>query len=71
MEDHAGGEGPTILVVHGFPEFWYSWRHQMLSLSSISYRIVALDLRGYDNTIAPPSGSAISLLPCPPPSMTL
>ncbi|KAL6990509.1 hypothetical protein U1Q18_043098, partial [Sarracenia purpurea var. burkii] len=69
--DHIGGEGPTILFVHSFPELWYSWRHQMLSLSSLGYYTVAPDLRGYNDTITPPSGSDISLLPRPPSSMTL
>ena len=41
------GEGPTILFVHGFPEFWYGWRAQIEALSA-SYRCVALDMRGYN-----------------------
>ncbi|KAL6991250.1 hypothetical protein U1Q18_009368 [Sarracenia purpurea var. burkii] len=61
MEDHARGEGPTIIFVHGFLELWYSWRHQMLSLSSIDYRTVTLDLRGYDNTDTPPSAAAYTV----------
>ena len=44
------GAGPTILFLHGFPELWYSWRHQMLSLSARSFRCVALDMRGYGDT---------------------
>ncbi|KAI6674602.1 hypothetical protein NL676_002508 [Syzygium grande] len=40
-------DGPdTILFLHGFPELWYSWRHQMVSLSAGGYRAVAPDLRG-------------------------
>ncbi|KAK6941017.1 Alpha/beta hydrolase fold-1 [Dillenia turbinata] len=50
------GEGPSaILFIHGFPELWYTWRHQMLSLSSLGYRAIAPDLRGYGDTDAPPS----------------
>ncbi|KAK3407445.1 epoxide hydrolase A [Eucalyptus grandis] len=50
------GEGPdTILFLHGFPELWYSWRHQMVSLAALGYRAVAPDLRGYGGTDAPPS----------------
>jgi pimeloyl-ACP methyl ester carboxylesterase len=49
------GEGPAVLFLHGFPELWYSWRHQMLSLSSLGYRAIAPDLRGYGDTDAPPS----------------
>ncbi|KAI6674599.1 hypothetical protein NL676_002505 [Syzygium grande] len=49
------GDGPdTILFLHGFPELWYSWRHQMVSLSALGYRAVAPDLRGYGGTDAPP-----------------
>ncbi|KAK9288469.1 hypothetical protein L1049_016926 [Liquidambar formosana] len=47
------GQGPIILFLHGFPELWYSWRHQILALSSLGYRAVAPDLRGYGDTDAP------------------
>ncbi|MBA0767587.1 hypothetical protein Gotri_016456 [Gossypium trilobum] len=49
------GQGPVILFVHGFPELWYSWRHQIAALSSKGYRAVAPDLRGYGGTDAPDS----------------
>ncbi|KAG7967259.1 hypothetical protein I3843_08G091100 [Carya illinoinensis] len=49
------GKGPVVLFVHGFPELWYSWRHQLLYLSSHGYRCIAPDLRGYGDTDAPPS----------------
>ncbi|KAK4418116.1 Epoxide hydrolase A [Sesamum alatum] len=52
------GEGPAILFLHGFPELWYTWRHQMLSLSSRGYRAIAPDLRGYGDSDAPPSPSS-------------
>lgn len=41
------GEGPLIVMLHGFPDFWYTWRYQMASLSR-DYRVGALDLRGYN-----------------------
>ncbi len=41
------GEGPLLVMLHGFPDFWYTWRYQMEVLSE-SYRTVALDLRGYN-----------------------
>jgi epoxide hydrolase 4 len=41
------GSGPLILMLHGFPDFWYTWRHQMDALSK-NYRTVAIDLRGYN-----------------------
>ncbi|KAF8394596.1 hypothetical protein HHK36_020810 [Tetracentron sinense] len=49
------GEGPVVLFLHGFPELWYSWRHQMLHLSARGYRAVAPDLRGFGDTDAPAS----------------
>ncbi|KAJ9187803.1 hypothetical protein P3X46_003220 [Hevea brasiliensis] len=49
------GTGPEILFLHGFPELWYSWRHQLLFLSSRGYRCIAPDLRGYGDTDAPES----------------
>ncbi|OMO81968.1 Alpha/beta hydrolase-1 [Corchorus olitorius] len=56
------GSGPVILFLHGFPELWYSWRHQLLSLSSLGYRCVAPDLRGYGDTDAPPSAASYTAL---------
>uniref|UniRef100_J3LUE6 soluble epoxide hydrolase n=1 Tax=Oryza brachyantha TaxID=4533 RepID=J3LUE6_ORYBR len=51
----AGGEGaPAVLFVHGFPELWYSWRHQMEHLAARGFRCLAPDLRGYGGTTAPP-----------------
>ena len=41
------GQGPVVLFVHGFPDFWYTWRHQMEALHD-SYRTVAMDLRAYN-----------------------
>lgn len=41
------GEGPLVLMIHGFPDFWYSWRHQMDALSK-THRVAAMDLRGYN-----------------------
>ncbi|KAL3849743.1 hypothetical protein ACJIZ3_011625 [Penstemon smallii] len=52
------GEGPAVLFLHGFPELWYTWRHQMLHLSARGYRAIAPDLRGYGETDAPDSASA-------------
>lgn len=46
------GEGPVILFVHGFPDFWYSWREQMVGLSD-QFKVAALDLRGYNKSDKP------------------
>ncbi len=51
------GRGPLIVLLHGFPEFWYSWRHQILALASAGFRVLAPDLRGY-NESDKPSGIA-------------
>ncbi|MBA0817175.1 hypothetical protein Gohar_001762 [Gossypium harknessii] len=48
-------EGPVILFLHGFPELWYSWRHQILALSNMGYRTVAPNLRGYGDSDIPES----------------
>ncbi|PSR92569.1 Lipid-phosphate phosphatase [Actinidia chinensis var. chinensis] len=48
------GEGPVVLFLHGFPELWYSWRHQILHMAAQGYRAVAPDLRGYGDTTGAP-----------------
>ena len=47
------GSGPLVLMVHGFPESWYSWRHQLDALSVAGYRAVAMDVRGYGRSSKP------------------
>ncbi|AHH97357.1 alpha/beta fold hydrolase [Kutzneria albida] len=47
------GTGPLVLLLHGFPESWYSWRHQFQPLVEAGYRVVAPDQRGYGGTDAP------------------
>ena len=49
------GEGPVALLLHGFPESWYSWRHQLPALADAGFRAVAPDVRGYGRTDAPDS----------------
>ncbi|HEY5002846.1 MAG TPA: alpha/beta hydrolase [Ktedonobacteraceae bacterium] len=56
------GTGPLIVLLHGFPEFWYSWRHQILFLAEQGYRVVAPDLRGYNDTDKPRKGYTVSTL---------
>jgi pimeloyl-ACP methyl ester carboxylesterase len=50
------GEGPLIVLLHGFPEFWYSWRYQIPFLAKHGYTVVAPDLRGYNDTDKPRRG---------------
>lgn len=47
------GEGPLVLMLHGFPESWYSWRHQLPALAEAGYHAVAPDVRGYGQSDAP------------------
>jgi pimeloyl-ACP methyl ester carboxylesterase len=50
------GDGPLVVLLHGFPEFWYAWRHQLVGLAERGYRAVAIDLRGYGDSDKPPRG---------------
>jgi len=50
------GDGPLVLLVHGFPEFWWSWHRQLESLAAAGYRAAAVDLRGYGGSDKPPRG---------------
>jgi len=47
------GEGPLVVLLHGFPDFWYTWRHQIPPLVRAGYRVVAPDLRGYNTSDKP------------------
>jgi pimeloyl-ACP methyl ester carboxylesterase len=47
------GEGPPVLLCHGFPESWRSWRHQLEALAAAGFRAIAPDMRGYGETEAP------------------
>src|ERR1700704_7193395 len=47
------GEGPLIVLLHGFPEFWYGWRLQIAPLAAAGFRVVAPDLRGYNLSSKP------------------
>ncbi|MBM7771385.1 pimeloyl-ACP methyl ester carboxylesterase [Actinokineospora baliensis] len=50
------GEGPLVLLLHGFGGFWWSWRHQLTALGDAGFRAVAVDLRGYGDSDKPPRG---------------
>ena len=56
------GDGPTVLLCHGFPELWYSWRHQISALAAAGFHAVAPDMRGYGQTDAPPEIDRYTLL---------
>jgi pimeloyl-ACP methyl ester carboxylesterase len=52
MHVAEAGSGPLVVLLHGFPELWYSWRHQLPFLAAAGYHAVAADLRGYGGTDA-------------------
>ncbi|MFF4536113.1 alpha/beta fold hydrolase [Streptomyces aureus] len=56
------GIGPLILLVHGFPESWYSWRRQLPALAAAGYRAVAIDVRGYGRSSKPAATDAYRML---------
>jgi pimeloyl-ACP methyl ester carboxylesterase len=56
------GQGPLVLLCHGFPESWYSWRHQLQALAAAGYHAVAPDMRGYGRTDQPAEIERYTLL---------
>ncbi len=56
------GEGPLVVLCHGFPELWYSWRYQLPALSSAGFHAVAVDMRGYGRSDRPEAIDQYTLL---------
>jgi pimeloyl-ACP methyl ester carboxylesterase len=56
------GDGPAVLLCHGFPESWYSWRHQIPVLAEEGFRAIAVDMRGYGRTDRPHEIEQYSML---------
>jgi pimeloyl-ACP methyl ester carboxylesterase len=52
------GDGPLVVLLHGYPEFWYGWRQQIPALAAAGFRVVAPDARGYNLSSKPPGVSA-------------
>ncbi len=48
------GDGTPVILLHGFPDFWYSWRHQIPPLAAAGFRVLAPDMRGYNTSEKPP-----------------
>src|SRR5215472_16429743 len=57
------GEGPLIVLLHGFPEFWYAWRRQIEPLAAAGFRVVAPDMRGYNLSSRPKGVKAYAFEP--------
>jgi pimeloyl-ACP methyl ester carboxylesterase len=62
MHVAEAGRGPLVVLCHGFPESWYSWRHQLVALARAGFHAVAPDQRGYGQTTAPEAIEAYTLL---------
>jgi pimeloyl-ACP methyl ester carboxylesterase len=62
MHVAEAGSGPLVLLCHGFPESWYSWRHQLKALAEAGFHAVAPDMRGYGQTDAPPAIESYTML---------
>jgi pimeloyl-ACP methyl ester carboxylesterase len=56
------GSGPLVLLVHGFPESWYSWRRQIPVLAGAGFHVVAPDMRGYGDTEGPPEKGSYTIM---------
>lgn len=50
------GDAPFVVLLHGFPQFWWAWRHQMIALADAGYRVAAIDLRGFGGSDNQPEG---------------
>jgi len=55
------GQGPLVVLVHGWPESWYSWRHQIPALAAAGYRVAAPDVRGYGGSDKPQPAEAYAI----------
>ena len=62
MHYAEAGTGPLVMMCHGFPESWYSWRHQIKALAEAGFRVVAPDQRGYGQTEAPSAIESYNML---------
>ena len=62
MHVAEAGEGPLVVLLHGFPESWYTWRHQIAALAAAGYHVVAPDQRGYGRTGGPVDPAAYTML---------
>src|SRR5437016_7221063 len=62
MHIAEAGQGPLVILLHGFPELAYSWRHQLPALAAAGYHAVAVDMRGYGGSSAPDAVEAYDIV---------
>jgi pimeloyl-ACP methyl ester carboxylesterase len=62
VAERGAADAPAVLLIHGFPELWLSWRHQMAALAARGFRALAPDLRGYGDSSVPTDPAAYSIL---------
>ncbi|VAI41770.1 unnamed protein product [Triticum turgidum subsp. durum] len=62
VAEQGPADGPAVLLLHGFPELWLSWRHQMATLAARGFRALAPDLRGFGDSSAPADPAAYTIL---------
>lgn len=62
LAEAGPADGPVVLLLHGFPECWYSWRHQLTALAAAGFHVVAPDQRGYGRSDAPEAVDAYTIL---------
>uniref|UniRef100_A0A453MTP4 AB hydrolase-1 domain-containing protein n=1 Tax=Aegilops tauschii subsp. strangulata TaxID=200361 RepID=A0A453MTP4_AEGTS len=62
VAEQGPADGPAVLLLHGFPELWLSWRHQMAALAARGFRALAPDLRGFGDSDAPADPAAYTVL---------
>ena len=61
VAEQGPADGTAVLLLHGFPELWFSWRHQMAALAARGFRALAPDLRGYGDSSVPDDPAAYSI----------
>lgn len=61
VEESVESDRPLVVMIHGFPESWYSWRHQLPALAAAGLRPLAVDVRGYGRSAAPPEIEAYAM----------
>src|SRR3954462_6504607 len=61
MHYAEAGSGSLVVLCHGFPECWYSWRHQLSALAEVGFHVVAPDMRGYGQTDRPDAVEAYDI----------